>query len=186
MRFIGLVWRNITIKPIRTALTALAVSIGVGAGITIGIVTHSLRQTAVQILQIGSADFSVSQDGVSDVLNSAIDEDELAEIGQLAGVDSIIGVLVTPVDLDAQNPFFLQIGIDPDSMEEFGVRVVEGRPFTATAPDEIMLGYRAARNLDLGVGDPMTIGDESYTVVGIFATDQEFGDAASMLPLVTL
>ncbi|MBI5088276.1 MAG: ABC transporter permease, partial [Actinobacteria bacterium] len=186
MRFFGLVVHNIRIKPTRTALTAFAVSIGVGAGVTIGIVTHSLRQTAVQILEIGRADFSVSQEGVSDLLNSAIDEQELAQVGELRGVQSITGVLVEPVDLDADNPFFLRIGIDPSKMAEFGVRVVEGRAFTATAPDEIMLGYRAARNLGLAVGDPLRVEDETYTVVGIYATDQEFGDSASMLPLVTL
>ena len=50
----------------------------------------------------------------------------------------------------------------------------------------MMLGYRAARNLDKTVGDTMQLGDAVYRVVGSFATDQEFGDSASMLPLVTL
>lgn len=186
MTFLGLILRNIAIKPVRTALTALAVSIGVGAGVTIGITTHSLRETAVQILQIGDADFSISQKGVSDILNSAIDEEELAAIRSIDGVESAIGVLVAPIDLDADNPFFLRIGIDPGSMEEFGVRVVDGRAFPGDATDEVMLGYRAARNLGLAVGDSMTISDDRYTVVGLFATDQEFGDAASMLPLAWL
>jgi len=186
MRFTSLIAHNLTIKPLRTALTAFAVSIGVGAAITIGIVTHSLTETAVQILQVGHADFTVSQKGVSDLLNSAIDEDELEQIGALADLESIIGVLVAPVDLDDDNPFFLRIGIEPDSMEEFGVSVVDGRAFTPTAPDEIMLGYRASRNLDKAVGDTLEIGDDSYEVVGLYATGQEFGDAASMLPLVTL
>lgn len=186
MKFFELILRNVRIKPVRTALTALAVSIGVGAGVTIGIVTHSLRATAVQILQVGRADFSVSQDGVSDVLNSAIDEAEVDQLRTVPGVASVIGVYVSPVELDADNPFFLRIGIDPASMEEFGVRTVEGRAFTATAPDEIMLGYRAARNLGKQVGDTLTIEDDMFRIVGIFATDQPFGDAASMLPLVTL
>ena len=186
MRFVSLILHNVRIKPLRSALTALAVSIGVGAGITIGIVTHSLRETAVQILQIGRADFSVSQEGVSDLLNSAMDEGELVRLAEVPGVDSITGIFVAPIDLDADNPFFLRIGIDPGSMEEFGVRVVEGRAFTATASDEIMLGYRAARNLDKEVGDLITISGDTYRIVGIFATDQAFGDAASMMPLVTL
>ena len=174
------------IKPLRSALTALAVSVGVGAGVTMGIVTHSLRETAVQVLEIGNADFSVSQKGVSDVLNSAVDEQELADIRNLPQVASAIGVYVQPVDLDADNPFFLRIGIDPGSMEEFGVQVVAGRAFSPTAPAEIMLGYRAARHFGKHVGDAFTIEDTTYRVVGIFSTGQSFGDAASMLPLVTL
>ena len=186
MRFASLILHNVRIKPVRSALTALAVSIGVGAGITIGIVTHSLRETAVQILQIGNADFSVSQEGVSDLLSSAIDEEELDLIGEVPGVESTIGIFVAPIDLDAENPYFLRIGIDPASMEAFGVRIVEGRAFTATAPDEIMLGYRAGRNLGRDVGDTIELSGDTYRIVGFFATDQEFGDAASMMPLVTL
>jgi putative ABC transport system permease protein len=186
MMFIGLILRNIAIKPIRAVLTALAVSIGVGAAITMGIVTYSLRETAVQILQIGRADFSISEEGVSDVLNSAIDEDELAALRQLPGVEGVTGVLVQPIELDAEHPFFLRIGIDPAAMEAFGVRIVDGRAFTPTATDEIMLGFRAAASLERSVGGDLVVGDDVYRVVGIFATDQPFGDAASMLPLVTL
>ncbi len=184
--FIAVMWRNVRIKPWRSVLTALAVSVGVGAAITFGIVTHSLRETAVQILELGRADFSVSQDGVSDLLSSAIDEGELADIDALPEVGAVTGVLVAPIELDRDNPFFLRIGIDPASMEDFGVRIVEGRAFSATAPDEVMLGYRAARNLDRSIGDTIEFDGNSFDVVGLFATDQEFGDAASMLPLVTL
>jgi putative ABC transport system permease protein len=49
-----------------------------------------------------------------------------------------------------------------------------------------MLGYRAARDFDKTVGDTFTIGEDSFTIVGLFSTGQVFGDSASMLPLVTL
>lgn len=186
MRFATLVLHNVRIKPLRTVLAALAVAIGVAAGITIGIITHSLRETAVQILEIGRADFSVSQKGVSDLLDSALDDEQLALLASEPDVESVIGIMVAPIDLDADNPFFLRIGIDPASMEEFGVDVVAGRPFGATAPDEIMLGYRAARHLDKTVGDTVTLDEDTYRVVGLFATGQVFGDAAAMMPLVTL
>ncbi|MEI7547566.1 MAG: ABC transporter permease [Actinomycetota bacterium] len=186
MTFVGLILRNLTVKPLRTALTAIAVAVGVAAGVTIGIVTHSLRETAVQILQIGQADFSVTQKGVSDVLNSSMDEQEIADLAADPDVESTVGVLVGMVKLNADNPMFLEIGIPPDRLEAFGVRVVAGRAYAATATDELMLGFRAARNLDKSVGDTMVVDGNTYTVVGIFSTGQEFGDAASMLPLVTL
>ena len=186
MSFFVLVLHNVRIKPVRSVLTAAAVAMGVGAAITIGIVTHSLRETAIQVLQVGQADFTISQEGVTDLLDSAIDEQELALLRETTGVAAVTGVLVRPVELDAENPFFLRIGIDPAQLEEFGVRVVEGRAFTATADDEIMLGYRAAANLDRAVGDELLVGDDRYRVVGLFATGEAFGDSASMLPLVEL
>jgi putative ABC transport system permease protein len=184
--FFALLVRNGRAKSLRTALTALAVAVGVAASITMGVVTHSLRESAVSILQVGQADFSVTQKGVSDVLNSVMDQSELDAIAATPGVRSTVGVLVAMTDLDADNPLFLEIGIHPDKLEEFGVRVVDGRPYDPDATDQIMLGFRAARNLRKAVGDPFTVGDDTYTVVGIYATGQEFGDSASMLPLTTL
>lgn len=186
MRFSTLIVRNVGAKRVRSGLTALAIAIGVTAGITIGLVTSSLRSTAVSILRIGSADFSVTQKGVSDVLDSIMDEGDLERMQNDPAVESVLGVLVGTEDLDADNPLFLEIGVPPDRLEEFGVRVVEGRAYSATADDEIMLGYRAARNLRLGVGDVLRIEGNERRVVGIYATGQEFGDSGSMFPLVSL
>jgi putative ABC transport system permease protein len=185
VRFTTLIVRNVGAKRVRSGLTALAIAIGVTAGITIGLVTSSLRSTAVSILRIGSADFSVTQKGVSDVLDSILDEGDLERMQTDPAVDSVLGVLVATEDLDADNPLFLEIGVPPDRLEEFGVRIVEGRAYGALADDEVMLGYRAARNLRLGVGDMLRIEGER-TVVGIYATGQEFGDSGSMFPLVSL
>ena len=186
MSFFGLILRNGRAKKVRTALTALAVAMGVSAGITMGVVTHSLRATAVSILQIGEADFSVTQKGVSDVLNSVMDQAELDQVAATPGVESMVGVLVATTKLDQDHPLFLRIGVPPDKLEAFGVRVVEGVPYAATATDEVMLGFRAARNLHKKVGDSFALEGDVYRVVGIFATGQEFGDSASMLPLAHL
>jgi len=164
----------------------VAVAVGVAAGITIGIVTSSLRETAVQILQVGRADFSITQRGVTDVLNSVMDEGDLASIAADPDVLSAVGVLVALEDLGADNPMFLEIGVPPDALEEFGVRIIAGRAYAPDADTEVMLGYRAARNLGKQVGDTVRLGNDEYTVVGLYATDQEFGDSASMLPLVHL
>lgn len=186
MSFFALLVRNGRSKSLRSALTALAVAVGVAASITMGVVTHSLRASAVSILQVGKADFSITQKGVSDVLNSVMDQSELDALAATSGVQSTVGVLVATTRLDEDNPLFLEIGIHPNKLEEFGVRVIDGRAYAADATDEIMLGYRTARNFGVSIGDPFTVDGTTFTVVGIYATGQEFGDSASMLPLATL
>lgn len=186
MSFLALVVRNIGAKWVRSALTASAIALGVATAITMGIVTSSLRATAVSILRLGSADFSVTQKGVSDILNSVMDEDELERLRATPGVEGVLGVLVGTEDLDRDNPLFLEIGVAPEQLDEFGVRVVEGRAYSASADDELMLGYRAARNLRKSVGNTLHIEGRERTVVGIYATGQDFGDSASMFPLVSL
>jgi putative ABC transport system permease protein len=184
--FFRLVFRNLAARKVRTALGALAVAVGVATVVTLGIVTHSLRASATAVLHLGAADFTVAQRDVGDVLGSVIDTSQVRRIEAEPGVAGAVGALGQAVKLDADHPLFLEIGIPPERAAEFGVRVVDGRLFSPTSKDEIMLGHLAAANLGKQVGDTLEINDKRYRVVGIFRTGQDFADAASMFPLVRL
>jgi putative ABC transport system permease protein len=182
--FLSLILHNLGAKRVRSALTAAAVALGVVTVVTLGVVTHSLQQTATSILQTGKADFTISQKRVSDLLSSSIDQAQLARIQATPGVRSAIGVLIDTAKLNAAEPLFLQIGIAPEDLAPFGVTVVAGRAFQATAPDELMLGFRAAESLGKHVGDTLAVGSTTYRVVGIYSTGQAIGDAGSTYPRV--
>lgn len=181
--FLALILHNITVKKLRLVLTALAVAIGVLTVVSLGVVTESLQQSDLAILQTGQADFTIAQKGVSELLNSSIDESSLSRIKATRGIASVTGVLVGTTKLNSDNPLFLEIGIDPDQLAPFGVTVIDGRPFAASASNQLMLGWRAAENLGLHVGDSLKLDSTSYQVVGIYSTGQSFGDAGCMLPL---
>jgi putative ABC transport system permease protein len=184
--FATLIARNVLTRKVRSILTGAAVAIAIMTVVALGVLTHSLRRTAVSVLQTGTADFTVAQKNVSDVLYSALDEEDVTRIQQTPGVQSAVGVLVAAVQLDSDHPFFLELGIQPDQLTTFGVGVVAGQPYSADATDEVMLGYRAARDLNKSVGDTIVIDNTQFRVVGIFSTGQVFGDEASMLPLTNL
>jgi putative ABC transport system permease protein len=186
MPFLVLIARNVWTRKVRSSLTGAAVAIGIMTVVALGVLTHSLHRTAVSVLRTGTADFTIAQKGVSDVLYSAMDEAEVARIRQTPGVDSVVGVLVAAVKLDNDHPFFLELGIQPDQLANFGVQVVDGRPYTADATDEVMLGHRAALGQRKSVGDMINIDGSDFRIVGIFSTGQVFGDSASMLPLTAL
>jgi putative ABC transport system permease protein len=186
MHFVELIVQNVWTRKVRSALTGFAICVSIMTVVTMGILTASLRDTATSILRTGTADFSVAQKDVSDVLYSSVDEQDLAAIRADPGVESVVGVLVAPFKLDDNHPFFLQIGITPEQLAPFGVNVVSGRAYAATASNEAMLGYRAAGELHKNVGDHVVLDGNDYEIVGIYSTGQVFGDAASMLPLVTL
>lgn len=183
---LGLIGQNLATRKARTALTAAAVAIGIMTVVALGVLTFSLKQTAISILRTGKADFTVAQKGVSDLLYSAVNADDLERIRKQDGIESAIGVLVAADKLDSDHPLFLRIGIDPSQLAEFGVKIVKGRPHGVQAKDEILLGYRAARDLHKDIGDKITVSNDTYTVVGIYDTGQVFGDSASMLALPTL
>ena len=183
MSFVGLIVHNITVKKVRLALTALAVAIGVLTVVSLGVVTHSLESSDLALLKTGRADFTIAQKGVAELLSSSIDAASVRRLKSVPGVASITGVLIGTTKLNVDNPQFLQIGIEPSQLSSFGVTVVAGRPFQARASDELMLGWKAAENLGLHVGDTVLMDKNVLNVVGIYSTGQALGDTGSMLPL---
>ena len=147
MTFTRLVLHNVGVKKLRLALTALAVAIGVVTVVSLGVVTSSLKTSELGIMQTGRADFTIAQKGVADLLSSSIGDTQMARVSQEPGVAQVVGVLIGTTSLNSANPQFLEIGIDPSQLANFGVTVVAGRPFAPTAADEILLGWRAAQDM---------------------------------------
>ena len=67
MPFFVLIFRNLLRQRIRTLLTALGISIGITTVVALGVVTHSLKTTAKDILHAGGADFAIGQSGSADL-----------------------------------------------------------------------------------------------------------------------
>lgn len=183
MSFFGLIVRNLWSKKARSIGMAFAVAIAVMTVVALAVTSSGLEQSATAIITVGKADFTVTQKGASDILSSTIDTQQLAQIRRTPGVASAVGVLVETQKINAYNPVFIEIGINPGDLAAFGVSVVAGHPYTETAPNQVMLGWRAAANLGLGVGDQFKANGTTNTVVGIYSTGNAFGDAGAMFPL---
>jgi len=191
LTFAGLILQNVASRRLRAVVTAVAVAIGVTAVLALGVLTTSLRATAVAILRTGNADFSVSQNGASDVLYSTLSQDDVNAVRATRGVESATGVFVSTGKISAKHPFFIEIGIRPSDQPEFGVTVDAGRSYRADAssapgPGEMMLGWRAARDFGVHVGDTLNVEERRFRIVGIFSTKNVIGDAAGMFPLTDL
>ena len=186
MSFLGLIGRNIRSRPLRATLTASAVAIGVMAVLALGVLTASLKETATEILQVGNADFTISQKHTDDIINSSISEDDITAIGKVPGVQRAIGALIETDSYDKSNPLVIEVGLDPKAQGPFGVDILQGRSYTANAPNEVMLGYSLAKTIGKAVGDQLTIGDHHYRVVGLYRTNISFGNSTMMFPVTTL
>lgn len=183
MTFVDLIIRNLWRKKARSIGLAFAVAIAVMAVVTLDVTSSGLEQSAASIISVGKADFTVAQKGASDTLSSTIDKQELTRIAQTPGVASAVGVLVETQNLNPDNPVFIEIGINPGDLAAFGVKLVAGQPYSAVATNQVMLGWRAAANFGLHVGDHFSANGTSNTVVGIYSTGNSFGDAGAMFPL---
>jgi putative ABC transport system permease protein len=184
--FLGLVFRQIRGRPLRTGLTAFAVAIGVTAVVALGVLTSSLKITATQLLKVGSADFTVAQKHTDDLINSTIAEEDIAAVGRVPGVKSIVGALLSTDEYDADNPLVIEVGLDPAEQRPFGVDILTGASYSADATDEVMLGYVFANKIGKHVGDTVVINRRTYRVTGIFRTNVSFGNSTVMFPLSDL
>jgi putative ABC transport system permease protein len=185
MPFFMLIFRNLLRQRIRTLLTALGISLGITTVVALGVVTHSFKATAEDILHAGGADFAIGQSGSADLSFSTLTEEQLEEVAAYSEVDHAIGVLMAYSQLGS-NPFFVQLGIEPADLEHFEVPLVEGRLLAPGATNEILLGQEGASQLGKGLGDIVELRDRQFTVVGIYRTGNVWEDGGAMLPLAAV
>jgi putative ABC transport system permease protein len=181
-----LVLANIWAKKARSIGIALAVALAVSTVVTLTVVSSGLENAASSLLTVGKADFTVAQKGVSDIIYSNLDEGEMHDIQSTRGVKSAIGVLLETEKVNAANPLFIEIGIAPSDLKPFGVTVLSGTAYGDTSSHEVMLGWRAAQNFGLHVGDKFEANGTSNRVVGIYSTGISYGDLGAMFPLPAL
>ena len=186
MPLAALILKNLWSKKARSIGIAFAIGIAVMTVVTLTVVSSGLEASAAAVLTLGKADFTVAQNGVSEILYSNLDQSELRAVQSTPGVHSAVGVLLETEHLNAANPLFIEIGIPPDQQRQFGVTVVAGRSYTAAATHEMMLGWRAAQDFGLHVGDRFTANGTWNTVVGIYSTGISYGDLGGMFPLTAL
>src|SRR5664280_495165 len=186
MTHFSLVIGNIWAKKARSTGIALAVALAVMTVVTLTVVSNGLENAAAAVLTIGKADFTVAQTGVSDILYSNLDDNQVARIKSTKGVESSVGVLLETEKINAANPLFIEIGIQPADLSPFGVTIVAGSAYGPTSSHEVMLGWRAAQVLGLHVGGQFHANGTSNTVVGIYSTGISYGDLGAMFPLPAL
>jgi putative ABC transport system permease protein len=182
MPFILLIFRNLIRQKVRTGLTVLGISIGITAVVALGIITESAKASTVELLRAGGSDFAVGRQGSADLTFSTLTADDLQKVENYPEVDHVSGVLMAFSKVGS-NPYFAQVGIDPNDLDFFDVPIVEGRRLASGVPDEVMLGTEAANQLHAGVGGQVEIRDHTFTVVGIYRTGTVYLDGGAVLPI---
>ena len=180
---ISLILNNLIRQRVRTVLTVLGIAIGITTVVALGAIVGGLKATAAEILRAYESDFLVAQKGASDLSFSIVTEEERHAIDAREDVARTIGALFHVSRLGG-NPFFVTVGMTPADLSTAGVDVRQGRLFAAD--DEIMLGERAASDLDAGLGDEVELDDRPFEVVGIYRTDNLFSDSGALAPLPAL
>lgn len=178
MTFLSLILKNLLRQRVRTSLTVIGISIGITTVVALGVITDSLKATAGEIINLGGADFMVAQEGAADLSFSIVPEEAAAALGQRPDVARAEPALFHIVRVGS-NPFFVLLGRNPDQVAMNAPRLLAGGTLTPGETDEVMLGSRAAENLDAVVGDEVAIENEQFEVVGIYQTGRLWEDGGA-------
>ncbi|RIK43775.1 MAG: ABC transporter permease [Chloroflexi bacterium] len=184
MSFFALILKNLLRQRVRTGLTVLGISIGITTVVALGAITGGMRSTFAGMIRTGDADFMVAQKGASDLTFSAVSVQEWAALAEHPDVLWAHGVLMD-VSRVGSNPYFVTLGIRPADLAESPPTLVSGVA-ALQAPDDVLLGERAATALGLGVGDRITIGANDFRIVGIYRTGTALQDNGAYAVLDTL
>jgi len=202
MLFVRLAWRNILRNRRRTALTVLAIAIGVGALVmTWALFDGSNKQAInnmtdtftghVQIHRLGYTD----DPGLEKTFRAA--EVNIEKLQAIPGVTSITPRFESPVliSTNANSRGIVLIGVDPikePSVTSLQKKLIAGAYLTP-GNSGILLGTSLAKTLKVSVGGEVavltqgmygSIGAAKYSVAGIYDTGNEMVD--SMQAFITL
>jgi ABC-type antimicrobial peptide transport system permease subunit len=183
-----MVFANLFRRKGRTILTMLGIGIGVAAIVALGAAAQGVRAGFGALMKGSQADVVLSRAGSLNVMMNSIDEaiaDELRAWHEVADVD---GILFTNAVL-GDGAYVFMFGHDPDGFAIEHFRVVEGQALSdaqgarRVRGEPMLLGARAAENLDKRVGDTLRIGGTAFRVAGIYETGDGFEDSGVVISL---
>jgi putative ABC transport system permease protein len=170
----GLVLRNLWRRPVRTALTAAGVSLGVGLIVALLSITNGAKETAAQLIHIGRADFGLFQSGTADLTQSLLPESMAGEVAREPGVAGTARIFLF------NTKRLLVFGYAKNDFPAQRMVVTRG---SQARGDEATLGDAAARRLDLSAGKQLQLGTRSFRIAGLYHTGNAFVDNGAVLPL---
>lgn len=185
MSFVALILKNLVRQRIRTLLTVVGIGIGITTVVALGVITNSLKKTSSEILRLGGADFMVAQKGAADLTFSTVSEQDEEALAQRNDIGRAEGALFHIARVGS-NPFFFLIGRRAEDIASNPPELLAGRLYAPGASDELLLGKRAAGDLDLGIGGTLTIDRRAFTVVGIYKTGSLYEDGGGMAPIASV
>lgn len=170
---------------LRTLLTLIGVAGSVALFVTLSAISQDLKQQLDATIAQSRIDLIVEQRGAATPVLSRIPEDRQAALGEVAGVASVSAVVIGSVRVPGI-PYFLLFGVStPDRYrglgEWLGGGLIAGEMLRPGA-NELILGQKAARRLNLEVGDTLKIGEaHQFRVAGLYWLGQGLLDGGAIV-----
>jgi putative ABC transport system permease protein len=187
MHFVTLIARDVLNRPVRTALTAIGLSVAIAAVVILVGISWNFQRSFLAIYRSKGIDLVVVHAGSSNQLSSSLDVRLADRLRQIDGVADVAPSLVDTVAFEDRNLASVLVdGWEPGSLLFHGIRILSGRALEPGDDRAALLGRVLALNLGKKVGDELDVSGETFRVAGIFESDSLFENGALIVPLKTL
>jgi len=177
--------KNITRQKARTALTVVGILIGIAAIVALGSISEGLRVQISRSLEQSSGLITVIEESEQGIFvgmtTSELSQETVDEIMSIDGIKEATAIIYRIGYLEGDSnfgqPTLFESGVEPDDIELFtteGAILSEGELLEDGDNDYAMMGWKLSENLNLEVGDTITIEERDFIIKGIY---EEFGDA---------
>lgn len=187
MWFSTFVLKNLARRPLRSALTVIAIALAIGAVDGLVGVAGGFERAFLQIYEKANVDLIVTRDRTRQQINSSLDEDLGPKIQAISGVRTTLPGLFDVVSFLDYGLYGIAIqGWTPESTIFDHITIEEGRSLTRNDRKAVLLGAILAEILEKKVGDRIELMEgENFTIVGIYAASLA-EDKALVIPLKEL
>jgi len=184
-------------RPLRTALTAAGIAIGVAALVLLGALSEKLNR-----LVEGGRDFATGQITVSGAGTGALtgmtrggllSQDQLSRLKTVAGVTLVAPIVMFPAsDTPTALPFTLAplvFGIDVAALQQNRrsppPRVRSGKLLPEAGTGEVVVGSQVARYFHVDTGSTIQVRGRTFHVVGVLDSTLTGPDSFILMPFAT-
>lgn len=187
MYFVSFILKNLTRRPIRTALTVLGLAVAVGSMIALLGISHNVESAIAEGFEHRGVDIVVLQSGVVEQTSSEVEEKLIEKVLAIPGVDpkGVDAALISMTVLRRGSDDLPAVTIGWPS-NNFGfedLAIVAGRRVVDGDRRKVMMGYKMAENLKKQVGDTIELQEKMFEIVGIFKSFSVFENGAIVMLL---
>jgi len=178
LSFTGFAWKNLWRRRLRTLLTLVGITMGIGAFVALVGFSRAFEHEWMRMYTSSGVDIAVVQ---SNLLSSSIDESLATKISAAPDVAQVAPMIFNLMDLTPEVNA-LAYGWRANSYELDSLTLLSGHRFHDGTP-EILLGDLLASNLGKKAGDTLSIQGTNFTVAGVFHGGSALEAGSVIMPL---
>ncbi len=193
---VGQAIRELRRYPLRNALTAAGIAVGVAALVLLGALSEKTSRLVEGGRDFGAGQITVSGaggDAATGMTRGAlVSAEQLAALGAVPGVAAVAPIVMFPLTDSPPLPFTmapLAFGVDANLLalnrRAPPPRVRRGRAIPAPDSNEVVIGDLVAKRFDANVGSTITVRDRRFQVVGVLEPTLTGPDSFMMMPFAT-